>query len=198
MTDLKFAPLQKFYQTQWPDISQHNFKLLAEAHTFEYCKKGQILLEPGQVCDWIGVISQGVMRYYIKADEKENVGQIYLPGQAFTDYSSYFYDAPSRVYIDAIRDAEIFIIKKSSVLKFAKEMPGYLQLLFNYLSRNYIQNLDRTSSLLLDSAEIRYLKLVQNQTEILRQVPLYMIASYLGITPEALSRVRHKIAHSGA
>jgi CRP-like cAMP-binding protein len=194
----RFALLQKFYQTQWPDISEEKYKILAAAHTYKLCKKGELMLEPGQICDWIGIITNGAMRYFIKADNRENVGQIYLTGQAFSDYSSYFYGNPSRVYIDAIRDSEIFIIRKESMLKFIAEVPGYLEIIFNYLSRNYIQNLDRTSSLLLDSAETRYLKLLENQPEIIRQVPLYMVASYLGITPEALSRVRNKIAQSGA
>ncbi|HRH36284.1 MAG TPA: Crp/Fnr family transcriptional regulator, partial [Catalimonadaceae bacterium] len=58
--------------------------------------------------------------------------------------------------------------------------------------------LDRYSSLLLDSAETRYLKLLKERPELIQQVPLYMVASYLGITPEALSRVRNKIAQTGA
>lgn len=194
----KFAQLQKFYQTQWPDISEEKFKAMADEHTYRVCKKGEIILEPGQVCDWIGIITNGVMRYFIKADNRENVVQIYLSGQALSDYSSYFYENPSRVYIDAIRDTELFMVKKESMQKFIREIPDYLEIVFNYLSKNYIQNLDRTTSLLLDSAETRYLKLMENQPEILQQVPLYMVASYLGITPEALSRIRHKITFSGS
>lgn len=194
----KFAQLQKFYQTQWPDISEEKFRFMAESHIFRTCKKGELMLEPGEVCDWIGIITNGVMRYYIKADNKEHVVQIYLSGQAISDYSSYFYEKPSRIYIDAIRDSELFLVKKESMKKFIVEVPGYLEIIFNYLSKNYIQNLDRTTSLLLDSAETRYLKLMENQSEILQQVPLYMVASFLGITPEALSRIRHKITFSGS
>ncbi len=194
----KFAQLQKFYQTQWPDISEEKFRAMADEHTYQVCKKGEIILEPGQVCDWIGIITNGVMRYFIKADNRENVVQIYLSGQALSDYSSYFYEIPSRVYIDAVRDTELFMVKKESMQRFIREIPDYLEIIFNYLSKNYIQNLDRTTSLLLDSAETRYLKLMENQPEILQQVPLYMVASYLGITPEALSRIRHKITFSGS
>jgi hypothetical protein len=70
--------------------------------------------------------------------------------------------------------------------------------MFEYLSMIYINNFERTVSLLLDSAETRYLKVLSNRPEIVQEVPLYMVASYLGITPEALSRVRNKIAHTGA
>jgi hypothetical protein len=70
-------------------------------------------------------------------------------------------------------------------------------MILKYLNQTYITNFDRSSSMILDSAETRYLKLIQNRPEILQQIPLFMVASYLGITPEVLSRIRKKISVSG-
>lgn len=192
-----FQPLQKFYQTLWPDLTEQEFKLLAEAHKLEVYKRGELLLRPGEVCSWIGVISQGVVRQFVVSEGKEHVGQIFMAGQAFSDYSSYYLKRESRLYIDAIKETHIFKIERSDIDRLIKVIPNYLQLKFDYLSRTFISNFDRTISLLLDSAETRYLKLMKERPDVLQQVPLYMVASYLGITPEALSRVRHKIAQSG-
>jgi CRP-like cAMP-binding protein len=196
--DARYEFLQRFYQKYWPELSGEHFLMLGDAHTLESFKKGTVLVEPGQVCDWIGILKSGIIRQYVVADEKEHVGQIYMPNQAVTDYSSYFPGKESRIYIDVVKDAELFIIRKKDVEKFIEIIPGYLMLMFNYLSLNFITNYDRTISLLLDSAESRYLKLIKERQDVVQQVPLYMVASYLGITPEALSRVRNKIAHSGA
>ena len=118
--------------------------------------------------------------------------------QAVTDYSSYFTGSESRIYLDAVKETQIAIIKKKDIQKLILNDTGYLNFMFEYLSMIYINNFERTVSLLLDSAETRYLKVLSNRPEIVQEVPLYMVASYLGITPEALSRVRNKIAHTGA
>lgn len=190
-------PLQKFYQTIWPEISEQEFKMLADAHKLEVYKRGELLLKPGEVCNWIGIIAQGVVRQYVVSEGKEHVGQIFMAGQAVSDYSSYYLQRESRLYIDAVKETHIFKIERKDIEQIIRVLPRYLQLQFDYLSRTFISNFDRTISLLLDSAETRYLKLMKERPDVLQQVPLYMVASYLGITPEALSRVRHKIAQTG-
>ena len=171
---------------------------MADYLTIQTFRKGQILLSPKEVCDWIGFIDYGVVRMYTVAEGKEHINQIYFKDQVVTDYSSYFTGSESRIYLDAVKETQIAIIKKKDIQKLILNDTGYLNFMFEYLSMIYINNFERTVSLLLDSAETRYLKVLSNRPEIVQEVPLYMVASYLGITPEALSRVRNKIAHTGA
>lgn len=196
--DPRLSTLQKFYQKYWPDIKESQYKSMADYLTIQTFRKGQVLLSPKEVCDWIGFIDYGVVRMYTVAEGKEHINQIYFKDQVVTDYSSYFTGNESRIYLDAVKETQIAIIKKEDIQKLILNDTGYLNFMFEYLSMIYINNFERTVSLLLDSAETRYLKVLSNRPEIVQEVPLYMVASYLGITPEALSRVRNKIAHTGA
>jgi len=196
--DTRFTTLQKFYQKYWPEVKVSQIQKMAEVLTMQKLKKGEVIHSPGEVCDWIGIINYGIIRYYTIAEGKEHVGQLYFQDHAVTDYSSYFTETKSRIFMDAVKDSEIAIIKKKDLQILIEEDSDYQKMMFNYLSLIYISNFERTVSLLLDNAETRYLKLLTTRPEIIRQVPLYMVASYLGITPEALSRVRNKIAHTGA
>lgn len=190
--------LYEVYSKFWPEISDEEFSRIASYQELKHFKKGEILSQPGEICDWLGFINKGVVRHYHAVDGKEHVGEIYVAGQIVSDYCSYTLQDQSVIYIDVIRECEMLVIKRSDMEMLKQTMPGVLKFVAGYLARTYIANFQRNSSLLLDSAETRYLKLLRERPEILREVPLYMVASFIGITPEALSRIRNKIAHSGS
>jgi CRP/FNR family transcriptional regulator, anaerobic regulatory protein len=196
MDSLK-TTLQKFYQNIWPDIPEETMEVIFRKYTLVKYKKGTVILRPGDVCTWTAIVTEGIVRYYHTSNGKEHIGQFYFPGMVFSDYVSYVQGSPSRISIDAIKDCSVAIIKKEDSEKLREKLPGYLEMILRYLNQIYITNFDRNSSMILDSAETRYLKLIQNRPEILQQIPLYMVASYLGITPEVLSRIRKKISISG-
>lgn len=179
-------------------MTSEEFNRMLPYHEVKQFKKGEILNRPGEVCDWLSLVNRGIVRYYHAVDGKEYIGEIFFPGYMVTDYCSYTLQSPSMIYIDVIRDCELVIIKRRNMEYLKQNMPGILKFIAAYLAMTYISNFQRNSSLLLDSAETRYLKLIEERPEVVMQVPLYMVASYLGITPEALSRIRNKIAHSGA
>jgi CRP-like cAMP-binding protein len=189
--------LQKFYQTFWPDISEEEFRQVSEKYTLISWKKGDVILKPGEVCNWTALVNTGIVRYYHLVDGKEHVGQIFSPGMIVSDYVSYVQEEPSRLYIDVIQDCELSVLKRADSKNLMTIIPSFVHMVLNYLNMIYISNFERYSSLLLDSAETRYLKLFKSRPEVIKQVPIYMIASYLGITPEALSRIRSKISHTG-
>lgn len=178
-------------------MSEEEFGILAGYCEIKQFAKGEVLNRPGEVCDWLSLINEGILRYYHAVNGKEHIGEIFFKGQMVTDYCSYTLQTGSMIYIDVVKDCELVIIKKSDMEHLKQTMPGILKFIAAYLAMNYISNFQRNTSLLMDSAETRYLNLLRDRPEVVRQVPLYMVASYLGITPEALSRTRHKIAHTG-
>jgi len=189
--------LQKFYQKIWPDISIEMLETISEKYTTHSYKRGDVILKPGDVCEWTGLVNEGIVRYYHVVDGKEHVGQFFMPGMIVSDYVSYIEGSAARIYIDAVKDCEISIMRKEDSECLRQLIPGYLEMILKYLNLIYISNFERYSSLLLDPAETRYLKLLKSRPEIVQQVPLYMVASFLGITPEMLSRVRKKISVQG-
>lgn len=196
MDSLK-TTLQKFYQNIWPDISEETMELISRKYTLVKYKKGDVILKPGEVCTWTAFVLEGIVRYYHTANGREHIGQFYFPGMVVSDYVSYVQGSESRISIDAVKDCSLAFINKEDSEILREKIPGYLEMILKYLNQTYITNFDRNSSMILDSAESRYLKLIKNRPEILQQIPLFMVASYLGITPEVLSRIRKKISVSG-
>jgi len=96
--------------------------------------------------------------------------------------------------LSALQDSEAIIISKENSELLRASVPGYISMILNYLNMIYIHNFEEHSSIILDSAEVRYQNFIKARPELTQLVPLYMIASYLGITKEALSRIRHKMA----
>lgn len=186
--------LQKFYQSHWPDIPEETIRAFVSRYETKAFKKGDILIEPGQVCDWTGLVTRGIFRYFHRVKGKEHIGQFYFPGTVTSDYVSYTTNLPSRLYIDCIQDGEVAFLKKEDAEWLKNHIPGFLENIIHYLNAVYIANFERSASLLLDSAEERYLRIVHSRPELIQHVPMYMIASFIGISPEALSRIRHKLA----
>jgi CRP-like cAMP-binding protein len=186
--------VQKFYQNVMPDIRDDEFQMIAEKYVVKTLKKGEILIQPGQICDWTGLVVSGAYRNFQTIEGKEIVTQFFLPGMVISDYISYVTGMKSMVTIDTIQQGEVWLINRDAATELIQKWPRFYKLIIRYLNTIYIQNYERTISLQLDSAETRYLKLMATRPEIVRQIPVYMIASYLGLSPEALSRIRKKLS----
>jgi len=157
--------------------------------------KGELLLKQGDICSHFFFVEKGLLRFYALNEEgKESILQFATENWLVSDRGSVYFQEPSTYYIDAIEDTltvlmdEDFIDKVSEVnSNFRKNNERLLQ--------NHIRHLNkRISQLLGASARTRYLDFVKMHPDILLRVPQWMIASYLGVTPESLSRVRKTLA----
>jgi hypothetical protein len=113
---------------------------------------------------------------------------------AISDYKSYVLQRPSHLFLVALQDSEAIIIQREDAESLRASVPGYNSMILNYLNMICIHNCGEHFSIIHDSAEVRYQNFLKSRPELIQMVPLYMIASYLGITREALSRIRQKIA----
>ena len=158
-------------------------------------RKKQYLLQEGDVCKYTAFVNKGILRSYT-IDEKgsEHVIQFALEDWWITDFYSFLTGEPSSYYIDVLEDAEVLLITKAAqdemVLKVPK-MERFLRLLMQNsliaLQRRLLGSLNYT-------AEDKYLQLLDACPSIIQRVPQHFIASYLGITPETLSRIRKQMA----
>jgi CRP-like cAMP-binding protein len=157
--------------------------------------KGQFLLKEGDVCKHAFFVEQGLLRAYtIDSSGKEHIIQFAPENWFITDRSSVYFDEPSPFFIDAIEDSTVVFLDAAFMNTAAAASEQFRQ--YNdRLLHNHIRNLQRRiNSLLGAPAEQRYLDFVQLYPDIMLRVPQWMIASYLGITPESLSRVRKELA----
>src|SRR6185436_15945491 len=137
----------------------------------------------------------GAVRLYkINEDGSEHIVQFALEGQFLTDLYSFLTNEPSIYNIDAIEDSELVLITRSASDELRKISPKYQEFIFQATSEAYIQLERRISSTISISLEERYKELTTTYPDIIQRVPQHMIASYMGLTAETLSRVRKRIA----
>lgn len=155
----------------------------------------QFLLRKGDVCREAFFVEQGVLRSYsIDENGKEYIIQFAPENWFISDRSSHYFNEPSEYYIDAIEETQVVCIDRQFIQQASDLSPSFRQYNDRIL-HNHIRYLYKRINLLIsDTAESRYLRFIQLYPDILLRVPQWMIASYLGITPESLSRVRKDLA----
>lgn len=158
-------------------------------------KKRQFFLQEGNVCRYAGFVSKGCLKTYtIDKNGDEHVFQIALEGWWISDMYSHLTGEPANFTIEALEDCEIVVMDIEAREKILKEVPGYERFHRILLENNYVATQRRVNSMLSSSAEERYLAFIKKYPQIVQRVPQLVIASYLGIAPESLSRIRKKLA----
>jgi len=157
--------------------------------------KGDFLVFAGDLCESIFFVEKGLLRQYsIDEKGKEHILQFAPEGWLVNDRESLYYNKPSKYNIEALENTEVFILDKKTIEKLEEELPEFATF-NNELLNNHIRHLQNRINLLLSAtAEERYLTFIKMYPDILLRVPQWMVASYLGIAPESLSRVRKELA----
>ena len=163
--------------------------------TLKKLRKKQYLLQEGDVCKTIAFIEKGALREY-NVDDKgnEHILQFAIEGWVISDLYSFMTGEPSTYNIDAIEDSELVLITKSAQEEILKRVPKYETYSRMQMTGAYMAMQKRITSILSTPIEERYLYFTKLYPNIVQRVPQHMIASYMGLTPETLSRVRRKIA----
>ncbi|MEH6763117.1 MAG: Crp/Fnr family transcriptional regulator [Aequorivita antarctica] len=159
-------------------------------------EKGAIVLRKGDLCKHSLFVEKGLLRSYMLDESgKEHVIQFAPENWFVVDRSSVYFNDPSESYIEAIEDTEVVMIGEDFICSASQTSPVFSR--FNdKLLHNHIRQMQKRINLLLGAtAEKRYLSFIKMYPDLLLRVPQWMIASYLGITPESLSRVRKELAH---
>jgi len=156
-------------------------------------RKRQYFLQEGDVCKYTGFILKGAAKTYT-VDEKgiEHILKLSVEDWWLADFESYYHLKPSRFNIEALEDMEILQISNAVVEEFIKPIPAFAAMQ-NVLSQNStIAAQKRMQSAISQTGEERFQELVNHYPHFLQRFPQNLIASYLGLTPESLSRIRKK------
>ncbi|HRB72904.1 MAG TPA: Crp/Fnr family transcriptional regulator [Flavobacterium sp.] len=156
--------------------------------------KKEILHSEGSVCQYNYFITKGCFRLYLITENgKEQVIQFGLENWWITDYSSYTSGRPSKFYIQALERSEVLYISRSEQETLFEKIPALEGYFRKNLERAYAASLTRIEYLFLLSGEERYLQFVGTYPEFAQRIPQYILASFLGISPEYVSEVRKKL-----
>jgi CRP-like cAMP-binding protein len=180
------------YITLTPDEWTHCQSLFVPKQV----RKKQYLLQLGEVSKYLTFVESGTLRSYT-VDEKgaEHIVQFALEGWWISDMYSYLTREPSTYCIEALADSEVLLLDRPSEEKLLQDLPKFERYFRLLLQNNYVATHRRLMSNMSASAEENYKALIAKYPQLIQRVPQHMIASYLGITPAFLSRLRNRMAH---
>jgi len=170
-------------------------ELIKSYLTTKKLRKKQYLLQEGDVCKTIAFVEKGALREYtLDENGNERIVQFALEGWIISDLYSFLTGEPATYNIDALEDSELVLITKSAYEELLQKVPKYETYTRLNITGAYIAMQKRLTSTISNSSEERYAAFNTIYPDIVQRVPQHMIASYMGLTPETLSRIRRKIS----
>lgn len=186
---------KEIFESNDPSIQRIVAKL-EKSTVSKSVKKGTILQAQGSITSKVFLVRKGVLRsYVIDENGKEHIFMFAPEGWLVSDMESQYKNEPAQLFIDVIEDAEIDVLDREVLRRLQMQeqvLPISIEKLVNRLG--VLQR--RVIMLLSMPAQERYQNFLETYPEIPNRVPQKMIASYLGITPEALSKIRGQMVRS--
>lgn len=153
--------------------------------------KRQFLLQEGDVCRELAFVEKGALySYSVDSKGNQHVIRFAFEGWWMANLESFFTHTPTRLNIEVLEDSELLVLDKTNHEKLLEEVPAYERYHRIIIQNAYVALQQRVENALGQTAEEKYARLIEQSPEFLNRVPLNLVASYLGVSPETLSRVR--------
>jgi CRP-like cAMP-binding protein len=181
------------YILSFVSLTEKEKALFEEAFTFRQVPKKFVLAEEGRISRELYFIVKGLVRLYYTKDGEEITGFIFREGLFASSYDSFLRQAPSIQTLETLEDCDLLVIHYNRLQQLYEELPKMNIVVRKIAEQRFINAQQVLSSFILDSPEERYRKFRAQHGDLLLRVPHHMIASYLGITPVSLSRIRKRM-----
>lgn len=185
------SELRKFI-AQYGSLPAEGLDDLIDKFKPQKVNKKELLLVPGQVCSKLFFVKQGCLRLYYVANDVEITVWFSFENGSAIELSSFLSEAPSEYFLEAIEDSEVLSLHKSELTGLYERHPALHTVMRAFWEDVILNLLKRFTALQKDSADKRYLDLMSQPTY-LQRIPQKYLASYIGITPTSLSRIRRNI-----
>lgn len=173
------------------DISDEEFEFAKTLFLPKKLRKKRLLLQDGDVCKYTIFVEKGLLRSFTIDDKgNEHILQFSRQGWWVSDLYSFLTSEPSAYNIEALEDSELLLITKPSWDELLQEVPAFERYFRILVQNNLIATQRRLMGSLSETAEEKYQRLIDDCPNLVQRVPQHMIASYIGITRETLSRIR--------
>ncbi|WP_084273470.1 Crp/Fnr family transcriptional regulator [Maribacter antarcticus] len=172
------------------NLKKENLDLLENHVEKTDYQKNDLLIQPGKVCSFIALVNNGIFRSYIIKNGTEFNIDFYMPKTYMSSYTSFITQTPTKGYIQALSNSTVYYLSSSNYQKLLNTDSEFYKLSKLISETLFIRKCKRETTLLMDTARERYEFLLKNYPNIEQLIPQYQIASYLGIKPESLSRLK--------
>lgn len=185
------ANLKRFI-TKYVKLSEFELEEITNKFKIKVVKKNDYLLKQGGTCKDLVFVEKGCLRlYYLKDDIEVSVWFAFAQSSAIEIYS-FISENPSEYFLQAIEDSEVLYLPKVELNKLYQYQPKMQEMMRNFWEDVILNLINRFTALQKDSAEKRYLDLL-NKPAYLETIPQKYLASFIGVTPTSLSRIRKQI-----
>jgi len=176
-------------------LSPEEWQLLESVSRIQKLRKHQFLLTEGEVCNFNAFVCEGFFRKY-SVDDKGIEHTVFFATENWwiSDGKSLMEGTPSQYFIDAVENSVALLISKSNFERICEQIPAFKELINHLLQRNLNATHERINDTFQSTAEEKYRHFLTSFPNLASRAPRHMVASYLGITPETLSRVRKDIS----
>lgn len=185
--------LYEFYKDTY-NVSDDDWKIFSSKLTRMEVRKGSLLLEIGGIEQHLYFIEEGLVRYYVPKEENDVTLGFAFPNSFSCVYDSFLTQTPSTQSVEVLIDTVCWVLNYEDLQSIYKKTKIGDIIGRKTAEQLYLVKTKRELSLLNKTATERYLALFESKPELFKLIPLKYIASYIGITPQALSRIRRRIS----
>ena len=184
----------KKYLTKYIEVTDEELAIFSGKFKSKSTRRGEILLDAGSICRQMYFISKGCLRVYLVDEQGRESTRILLPeGNFGTAFPSFILQEPSVAYIQSVEASEVLFISYESFRELFDLLPAWEKIYRITLEQAYIASIKRIESFITMDAKGRYASLMENNPGLIQRLPSKIIADYLGVSQETLSRLKSKI-----
>ena len=182
------------YILHFGQLNEQQIAFISERVKELELKNDEYFSEAGKIAQQVGFIVEGVVRVCYYNNKGEDITRYFFDeNQLVVEMKSFESHMESSEYIQAVTDCKLIVISKSDWEAFSQSMPGWDNLVNKMIQKILLQKLEKRSPLIEQDATTRYLTFIDKFPQLANRIPLSHLASYLGITPSSLSRIRKNI-----
>jgi CRP-like cAMP-binding protein len=190
---IELGPLRAFL-ARYAELTDEEIKDAATAIRPESLASGEFLVRAGQPSTTFGFVQKGLLRkFYTTAKGRELTRGFAVDGELVGVYAALLTSSPSQLSVQALEDCQLLMMDYSALQQLYARHPGWCTLGRRVAEQLFLEREEREFTLLTLSASERYDRFRHARPDIMERVPQYEIASYLGITPVSLSRIRARV-----
>ena len=189
-----FDAIKAYYTRLVPQLTQTEWEALEKCLSIRQYKKGEFLVKAGQICKYVSFVNSGLVRLYYSIDGKDISIGFAQQGDYTSEYESFLTRKGAAQNIEALTEVEVIDLGYDDMQRLYKTYPAYQEFGRKISEFLFIMLNQRNTALLALTPEERYTQMIETNANLLQLVPQYMLASYIGVTPEHLSRIRKKLS----
>ncbi|GEN77909.1 Crp/Fnr family transcriptional regulator [Chryseobacterium hagamense] len=183
--------LADFIKTHCPYLNEEDLSFIISKFRMQTLRKKQLMLKRGQTANRYYYVKNGALRF-IYGKNQELTAWIVLPGEFFTEISSFRMQAPTRFDIEAVEETELYYIERAEMELLYRQLPAWQEFgrkIWETMAMRMIDEIIRFQTMTVEERYLEFLK----QPGFMQYISVKQLASYLGITPNALSRIRKNL-----